>query len=232
MCFIYSRLSRLQFALRRNIVDHRDIQLLFFFNRSQCQFLMNVYSDNLHTAVDFLSNEAPNIPHLLYIEGNFNVRDTEQNSSVSSHSTASQTLMDLAKSYSLVYSTSVLSVFFFCLSIYYIMFDHSPQQTIYNKQPTVLGASEDRNPLYRQIETLLQSEKIRNEIQIKIAHNQFTNNASKSRETYHTETTELKETEKEKLKIYLQSQKSKTLEHSWRLRRRRRLFLRRKSKCT
>ena len=69
MCFIHSRLSRLRFALRRNIVDHRDIQLLSFFNRCRCQFLMNVYSDDLHTAVDFLSREALNIPNLLYMGG-------------------------------------------------------------------------------------------------------------------------------------------------------------------
>ena len=36
MCFIHSRLSRLRFALRRDIVDHRDIQLLSFFNRGRC----------------------------------------------------------------------------------------------------------------------------------------------------------------------------------------------------
>ena len=73
MCFIHSRLSRLHFALRRDIVDHRDIQLLSFFNRGQCQFLMNVYSDDLYTAINFLSNAAPNIPHLLYMGGDFNV---------------------------------------------------------------------------------------------------------------------------------------------------------------
>ena len=77
MCFIHSRLFRLCFALRRNIVDHRDIQLLSFFNRGKCQFLMNVYSDNFHTAVDFLSNEALNIPHLLYMREDFNIRDAE-----------------------------------------------------------------------------------------------------------------------------------------------------------
>ena len=77
MCFIHSRLSRLHFAFKRDIVDHRDIQLLFFFNRGRCQFLMNIYSDDLHTAVDFLSNAALNIPHLLYIGGDFNVRDAE-----------------------------------------------------------------------------------------------------------------------------------------------------------
>jgi len=77
MYFIHSRLSRLYFALRRDIVDHRDIWLLFFFNRGWCQFLINIYSDDLHTAVDFLSNEAPNIPHLLYMGGDFNVRDAK-----------------------------------------------------------------------------------------------------------------------------------------------------------
>ena len=65
MCFIHSRLSKLCFALRRDIVDHRNIQLLSFFNRGRCQFLINVYSDNLHTAVAFLSSEALNISHLL-----------------------------------------------------------------------------------------------------------------------------------------------------------------------
>ena len=110
MCFIYSRLSRLCFALRRDIVDHRDIQLLSFFNRGRCQFLMNIYSDDLHTAVDFLSNAAPNIPHLLYMGGDFNVRDAEWDPSVSSHPAAGQALMDLAESYSLVCSIPALSV--------------------------------------------------------------------------------------------------------------------------
>ena len=110
MCFIHSRLSRLRFALRRDIIDHRDIQLLSFFNRGWCQFLMNVYSDDLHTAVDFLSNTALNIPHLLYMGGDFNVRDAEWDPSVSSYPAAGQALMDLAESYSLVHSIPVLSV--------------------------------------------------------------------------------------------------------------------------
>ena len=130
------------------------------------------------------------------------------------------------------YVPSSGDLFFFCSSNYYMVLNCSLWQTIYNKQPIVFEASEDRNSLYRQIKTLLQSEEIRNKIQIKVAHNQPTNNASKSRETYHTENTESEETEKRKLRVYLQNQKSKTLEHSQRLRERRRLFLRRKCKCT
>ena len=71
---------------------------------------MNVYSDDLYTAVDFLSREALNIPNLLYIGGNFNIRDTEWDSSVSSHPAAGQSLRDLADSYSLVCSLPALSV--------------------------------------------------------------------------------------------------------------------------
>ena len=110
MCFIHSRLSRLRFALRRDIVNHRDIQLLSFFNRGRCQFLMNVYSDDLHTAVNFLSKEALNIPNLVYMDGDFNIRNAEWDLSVSSHSAAGQSLKDLVDSYSLVYSLPVLSV--------------------------------------------------------------------------------------------------------------------------
>jgi len=38
---------------------------------------MNIYSDDFHITVDFLSNAALNILHLLYIGGDFNVRDAE-----------------------------------------------------------------------------------------------------------------------------------------------------------
>ena len=41
------------------------------------------------------------------------------------------------------------------------------------------------------------------EIYIRVAHNQLTNYVSKSRETYHTEITESKETERRKLRNYL-----------------------------
>jgi len=38
---------------------------------------MNVYSDDLHTVVDFLLREALNIPNLLYMGRDFNIRDAE-----------------------------------------------------------------------------------------------------------------------------------------------------------
>ena len=110
MCFIGSRLSSLYFALERNIINHRDIQPLFFFNRGRFQFLMNIYSNSLHTTVDFLFSKALNISNLLYIEEDFNDKDVKWDPSVSSHPVASQALRDLINSYSLMYSIPVHSV--------------------------------------------------------------------------------------------------------------------------
>ena len=117
MCFIHSRLSRLCFSLRRDIVDYRNIQLLSFFNRSRCQFIINVYSDDLHTAVDILTREALNIPNLLYMGRDFNIRDTEWDLSVSLHLAANQSLRDLADFCSLMHSLPVLSVSTYYLDI-------------------------------------------------------------------------------------------------------------------
>ena len=85
MAFIHSRLSRLRFSLRRDVVDYRDILLLSFFNRGECHFLMNVYSDDRHSAVKFMLDQIPN---LLYMGGDFNIRDAEWDPSVSSHPAA------------------------------------------------------------------------------------------------------------------------------------------------
>jgi len=67
--------------------------------------------------LDFLSNKALNIPNLLYMREDFNIRDAKWNLSVSLHSVASQTLRGWADSYSLVHSILVLPVSTYYLNI-------------------------------------------------------------------------------------------------------------------
>jgi len=110
MAFIHSCLSRLRFSLRRDVVDHRDILLLSFFNRRVYHFLMNVYSDDRHSAVKFMLDQIIDIPNLLYIGEDFNIRDAEWNPSVSSHPAAGQALVDLTDSLGLVHSLPELPV--------------------------------------------------------------------------------------------------------------------------
>jgi len=71
---------------------------------------MNVYSDDYHSTVKFMLDQIIDIPNLLYMGGDFNIRDAEWNPSVSSHSAVGQALMDLADSLGLVCSLPELPV--------------------------------------------------------------------------------------------------------------------------
>jgi len=71
---------------------------------------MNVYSDDCHSAVKFMLDQITDIPNLLYIGEDFNIRDAEWDPSVSSHPVASQALVDLADSLGLVRSLPELPV--------------------------------------------------------------------------------------------------------------------------
>jgi len=110
MTFIYSHLFRLRFSLRRDITNHHDILLLSFFNRGECYLLMNVYSDDCHSAVKFMLDQIIDIPNLLYMGGDFNIRDAKWDLFVSSYPAAGQALIDLADSLGLVCSLLELSV--------------------------------------------------------------------------------------------------------------------------
>ena len=92
------------------MVDHCDILLLSFFNRGDCHFLINVYSDNHYSAVKFMLNQIIDISNLLYMGRDFNIRDAEWNLFISSYPTAGQALMDLADSLGLVCSLPELPV--------------------------------------------------------------------------------------------------------------------------
>jgi len=71
---------------------------------------MNVYSDDHQSAVKFMLDQVIDIPNLLYIGGDLNVKNAKWNLSVTSHSIASQALMDLVDSFGLVRSLPVLSI--------------------------------------------------------------------------------------------------------------------------
>ena len=102
MVFIHSCLSRLRFSLRRDVIDYHNILLLSFFNRGEYYFLMNIYSNNCYSIVKLMLDQVINIPNLLYMGGDFNIRDIEWDLSISAYSTAGQVLIDLADSLCLV----------------------------------------------------------------------------------------------------------------------------------
>jgi len=71
---------------------------------------MNVYSDDRHSAVKFMLDQIIDIPNLLYMGRDFNIRDAECDPFVALHPAAGQALVNLADSLGLVHSLPELSV--------------------------------------------------------------------------------------------------------------------------
>jgi len=74
--YINIRLSFLCFSLCKDIINHKDILLISFFNNNVCFWIMNIYSDSSHSALKYLKDSEANIQNLLIMAGNFNIRDS------------------------------------------------------------------------------------------------------------------------------------------------------------
>jgi len=74
--FINIRLASFHFSFHKDIIDHRDILLVSFFNKGVICWLMNIYSDLSHTAIKYLKNTEFNIRNLLIMTGDFNIHDS------------------------------------------------------------------------------------------------------------------------------------------------------------
>jgi len=99
--YINIRLSSFQFSFHKDIINHKDILLASFFNDNNIFWIMNVYSDSSHSALKYLKNTEMNIPNLLIMTGNFNIRDSIWDPSFPHHSTISDNLMIIADLFNL-----------------------------------------------------------------------------------------------------------------------------------
>ena len=101
LAYINICLLFLQFSLQKNIIDHRDILLILFFNNHICLFIMNVYSDSSHLALKYLKDTKVNINNLLIMTGDFNIRDSLWDPSFSHHLSISDDLIIIANLFNL-----------------------------------------------------------------------------------------------------------------------------------
>ena len=99
-------LSPLRFLLRKDIINHRDINLLSFVNNNLFFFILNVYSDSSHSALKYLKDTEVNIDNILIMTGDFNIRDSLWNPNFPHHSTISDNLLIKADSFNLILSTA------------------------------------------------------------------------------------------------------------------------------
>jgi len=94
--YINIRLSSLHFSLCKDVINHRNILLVLFFNNNDIFWLMNIYSDSSHSALKCLKDTKANIHNLLIITGDFNIHDSLWDLSFSHHLTISDDLIVIA----------------------------------------------------------------------------------------------------------------------------------------
>ena len=101
IAYINIRLFSFCFSFQKDIIDHRDILLTFFFNNGELFWLMNIYSDASYSALKYLEDTEVNFCNLLIMTEDFNIRDSLWDSSFSHYSSISDNLIILADSFDL-----------------------------------------------------------------------------------------------------------------------------------
>ena len=102
--FINIRLFSFRFSFCKDIIDHKDILLVSFFNKGIMYWLMNVYSDLSYTAIKYLKNMKLDLRNLLIMTRDFNIHDSLWDSSFNYHSSISNDLFAIADSFDLFLS--------------------------------------------------------------------------------------------------------------------------------
>ena len=104
IAYINISLSLFHFLLRKDIINHRDIGLIFFFNNNVCFYILNVYSDSSHSALKYLKDTEVNIDNVILMTSDFNIRDRLWDPSFPFHSSISDDLFIIADSFDLTLS--------------------------------------------------------------------------------------------------------------------------------
>ena len=94
--FINIRLLSLHFSFCKDIINHRDILLLLFFNNGDIFYVMNVYSDSSHSTIKYLKDMDFQLRNLIIMTGDFNICDSLWDPSYNFHSSISDDLFAIA----------------------------------------------------------------------------------------------------------------------------------------
>jgi len=75
--YINKKLSRMRFSLRKDLIQHCNINIIDFHNGQDVNFIINVYSDINQLTLQALCNNIGNIGKILVMTEDFNIRDSD-----------------------------------------------------------------------------------------------------------------------------------------------------------
>jgi len=96
--YIHIYISSLCFSLQNDILNHRDLSYISFFNQGSSYFLINVCSDSSQLALKYLKDTEVNI-NILIMTRDFNIRDSFWDPYFPYYSIHRNTLFDIADSF-------------------------------------------------------------------------------------------------------------------------------------
>ena len=110
LTYINTKLTRLCFSLRKDIINHKDTNLISFFNNGSTCFFINIYSDDYQSTLKYLKNTKINLNNILIITGDFDIRNNGWDLLYPYHSNHTNFLKKITDSLNLKLSTPVNQV--------------------------------------------------------------------------------------------------------------------------
>ena len=105
--YVNKRLSRMRFSLRKDLINHCDINVINFHNGQNINFIINIYSDSNQTALQVLRNNTRNIGIMIVMTGDFNIRNSDWDLNFQYHSIHTEDLMSIIDSLGLELATPI-----------------------------------------------------------------------------------------------------------------------------
>jgi len=88
----------MRFALRLDIINHHDINVLAFHGNRDTNYIINIYSDSNQTTLQVLRQNMANIDNTIILIGDFNIRDSDWDPSFRHHSSHTNNLITIVDS--------------------------------------------------------------------------------------------------------------------------------------
>ncbi|KAF5355786.1 hypothetical protein D9756_004290 [Leucocoprinus leucothites] len=96
MVYVHKHLLKLRPALWQDLINYHNVMILSLFSRGELLNLMNVYLDDMHTAINLLARDVDVFPTFIYICGDFNCHSSVWVPSMDHHHTFAISLLKTA----------------------------------------------------------------------------------------------------------------------------------------
>jgi len=88
----------MRFSLRKDLINHCNINVIDFHNGQDINFIINMYSDSYQTALHVLRNNTRNLGITIVMTGDFNIRDSDWDPNIQYYSIHTEEFMSIADS--------------------------------------------------------------------------------------------------------------------------------------